>query len=90
MVKNVTETYLVIGPFENSKISKNVVSYLQTKFFRFFVLLNKPTQDATSKVYSLVPMQDFNESWNDEKLYAKYKLTKEEIGFIKSMIKPME
>ena len=35
-------------------------------------------------------MQDFNESWTDEKLYKKYNLTQEEIDFIESMIKPME
>jgi len=34
-------------------------------------------------------MQDFSESWTDEKLYRKYKLTKEEIEFIESMIRPM-
>lgn len=42
------------------------------------------------KVYSFVPMQDFNEEWTDEKLYKKYGLSKEEITFIESMIRPME
>lgn len=41
------------------------------------------------KVYSFVPMQDFSETWSDEKLYKKYDLTKEEIEFIESMIRPM-
>ncbi len=85
-----TETYLVIGPFSKRKEAENVVSYIQTKFFRFLVLLNKPTQHATSKVYKFVPIQDFTESWTDEKLYKKYKLTAEEIAFIESMIRPME
>jgi site-specific DNA-methyltransferase (adenine-specific) len=35
-------------------------------------------------------MQDFSKPWTDEELYAKYKLTQEEIDFIESMIKPME
>ena len=34
-------------------------------------------------------MQDFNEEWSDEKLYKKYKLTKAEIEFIESMVRPM-
>jgi len=42
------------------------------------------------KVYSFVPLQDFSEPWTDEKLYAKYGLTEEEIAFIESMIRPME
>lgn len=85
-----TETYLVIGPFEDKETTQNVISYIKTKLFRFLVLLAKNTQDATQKVYQFVPMQDFNESWTDEKLYKKYNLTQEEIDFIESMIKPME
>jgi site-specific DNA-methyltransferase (adenine-specific) len=46
--------------------------------------------DASRRVYQLVPMQDFSKPWTDEELYAKYKLTQEEIDFIESMIKPME
>lgn len=37
-----------------------------------------------------VPMQDFSKPWTDEELYAKYKLMKDEITLIESMIKPME
>jgi len=84
-----TETYLVVGPFKSRKECENVISYISTRFFRFFVLLRKPSQNATRKVYSFVPMQDFSETWTDEKLYKKYKLTKEEIEFIESMIRPM-
>jgi site-specific DNA-methyltransferase (adenine-specific) len=66
------------------------MSYIAIRFLRFLVLLNKPTQHATSKVYIFVPIQNFNESWSDEKLYKKYGLTKDEIAFIESMIRPME
>ena len=34
-------------------------------------------------------MQDFSKPWSDAELYKKYNLTKEEIDFIESMIKPM-
>ena len=85
-----TETYLLVGPFKNKKESENVISYMKTRFFRFLVMLNKPTQHATAKVYKFVPMQDFSGSWNDEKLYKKYKLTKKEIDFIESMVREME
>lgn len=85
-----TETYLVVGPFENQFIANNVLSYMKTRFFRFMVSLKKNTQNGTRQVYQFVPMQDFNESWTDEKLYKKYNLTQEEIDFIESMIKPME
>ena len=84
-----TETYLLIGPFSSKKRSENVISYIETRFFRFFVLLIKNTQNAMKKVYSFVPMQNFDESWTDDKLYKKYKLTREEIKFIEKMIRPM-
>lgn len=85
-----TETYLLIGPFENESISKNVISYIKTRFFRFLVLLKKNTQNAVRGVYEFVPMQDFSKPWTDAELYAKYKLTQDEIDFIESMIRPME
>jgi site-specific DNA-methyltransferase (adenine-specific) len=85
-----TETYIAIGPFSDEKIAQNVIRYISTRFFRFLVLLIKNTQDVPKKVYSFVPLQDFSEPWTDEKLYAKYRLTQEEIAFIVSMIRPME
>ena len=85
-----SETYLVIGPFSSEAVCNNVVSYISTRFFRFLVLLRKPSQHATSKVYSFVPIQDFSEPWTDEKLYAKYGITEDEIAFIESMIRPMD
>ncbi len=35
-------------------------------------------------------MQNFDESWTDEKLYKKYGITDEEIAFIESMVRLME
>ena len=85
-----TETYVVIGPFKNEKDATNFCSYIRTKFFRFMVMLRKSSQHAAATVYSFVPMQDFSKPWTDEELYKKYNLTKDEIAFIESMIKPME
>jgi site-specific DNA-methyltransferase (adenine-specific) len=85
-----TETYLVIGPFDTEAVACNVISYMETRFFRLLVFLRKISQDATSKVYSFVPVQDFSETWTDEKLYAKYGITEDEIKFIESMIRPMD
>jgi site-specific DNA-methyltransferase (adenine-specific) len=85
-----TQTYLMIGGFESKDVCENVIKYIHTKFFRFCVMLKKNTQDAMRGVYSFVPIQDFSEEWTDEKLYAKYNLTEEEVAFIESMIRPME
>ncbi len=85
-----TETYMVIGVFDTEEEAKNLISYITTRFFRFLVMIRKPSQHATAKVYSFVPIQDFSEPWTDEKLYAKYGLTEEEIAFIESMVRPMD
>lgn len=85
-----TETYVTIGPFNSEKETLNVISFIQTKFFRFMVFLTKVSQMASSKVYQFVPLQDFSHPWTDEMLYKKYGLTQEEIAFIESMIRPME
>lgn len=85
-----TETYLLIGPFQTAKICANVISYMKTKFFRHLLSLRKISQHATQNVYSFVPIQDFSKPWTDEELYKKYRLNKEEIAFIESMIKPMD
>ncbi len=85
-----TETYIVVGPFEDQSVTANVISYMSTKLFRFLVSLKKISQDATQRVYEFVPMQDFSKPWTDEELYAKYGLTDEEIAFIESMIRPMD
>lgn len=87
-----TESYMIIGMNLNlNKVSCiNLSNYLKTKFVRFLHSLAKASQDATSKTYRFVPVQDFTEEWTDEKLYVKYKLTQEEINFIESNIKPME
>jgi site-specific DNA-methyltransferase (adenine-specific) len=85
-----SETYLVIGPYATKKEAQNVISYIQTRFFRFLVLLMKNTQNAPRSVYSFVPSQNFREPWTDEKLYKKYGLSKDEIVFIESMVRPME
>ena len=85
-----TETFLTVGPFIETAHAENAISYMQTKFFHFMVSLVKNTQQAMQRVYSYVPIQDFKEPWTDEKLYAKYGITEEEIAFIESMIRSME
>ncbi len=83
-----TETYLLLGPFESRDECTNVISYVSSQLFRFLVLLKKPSQHATSKVYSFVPIQDFSQPWDDEKLCDKYGITQEEFDFICTLVRP--
>ena len=81
-----TETYVVVGPFNTLIEAENAVSYINTRFFHALVSMIKISQQAPQKIYSFVPVQDFNEPWTDEKLYKKYYLSQDEISFIESYI----
>ncbi len=85
-----TETYLIIGLVSSEIRAKNIAQYMVTSFFRFMVLLAKSTQHITQKTYVFVPMQNFDETWTDERLYQKYGITKEEQEFIDTLIRPMD
>lgn len=89
-----SQTYLVIGydPIKHNfseEECENIITYIQTRFFRYLVSIKKKTQNGPRGVYQFVPLQDFSKSWTDEELYAKYDLSKEEIDYIESMIKPL-
>ena len=73
-----------LGRFRMRAEAKNVQSYLCTRLFRFLVLLHKPAQHATRRVYAFVPIQDWTRPWTDADLYKKYGLTEDEIAFIET------
>jgi site-specific DNA-methyltransferase (adenine-specific) len=70
--------------------AESVLSYLSCKLTRLLILLHKPSQDTTRKVYTFVPTQDWSKLWTDEDLYAKYGLSDDEIAFIESIVRPMD
>lgn len=85
-----SETYLCIGPFDSKSHAESVLSYLSCRLTRLLILLHKPSQHTTRKVYSFVPAQDWTRRWTDEDLYAKYGLSASEIAFIEKLVRPME
>jgi len=84
-----TQTYLFFH-VGSKKEADSVNSYLRTRFFRVLVSLRKITQHATRSTYTWVPQQTWDRIWTDEALYKKYSLTKDDISFIESRIRPME
>ena len=85
-----SETYLCIGPFDSKNQAESVLSYLTCRLTRLLILLHKPSQDTTRKVYSFVPTQKWAKRWTDEDLYAKYGLSASEIAFIEKVVRPMD
>jgi len=84
-----SETYLCIGPLESKEEAESVLSYLACRLTRLLILLHKPSQDTTRKVYTFVPTQDWSKKWTDEALYKKYGITKDEIAFIEKVVRPL-
>ena len=87
-----SQTFLVIGYDANKhkfteEECKNIISYIQTRFFRYLVSIKKKTQNGPRGVYQFVPLQDFSKPISDEMLFAKYNLSEEEIGIITNSIR---
>ena len=96
-----SETYLVIGDVNTTNFeAESILKYIKTRFFRFFVLQKKKTQNVSRDVFSLVPMQNFSEksdiNWREDvaniekQLYRKYGLVDSEINYINDNVDPME
>lgn len=83
-----TQTFIAFW-LDSEDEARSLQSYYRTKFFRFIVSLRKITQDALKQTYSWVPMQTWNKEWTDKELYKKYNLSKDEIEYIESVIRPM-
>ena len=91
-----TDSLIPIGSFDNVIEANNLKKYLQTRFLRFMVSILKVSQNVTQVVYGFVPIQDFTKNsdikWDkqlsniDEQLFKKYKLTDEEIKYIKNRV----
>ena len=91
-----TESYIVVGVDLklNELSASNLCKFFKTKFTRFQHSVGKASQDATSKTYKFIPLQDFTAKsdldWTktieeiDSQLYKKYKLTTKEINFLLS------
>jgi hypothetical protein len=85
-----SETYLCIGLFDSKSEAENVLSYLACRLTRLLILLHKPSQDTTRRVYTFVPTQKWTKQWTDKDLYEKYKLSAGEIAFIEKIVRPMD
>lgn len=95
-----TQSFIGIGAFSTKVEAEFVLKYIKTKFARTMLGMLKVTQDNNKDVWKYVPLQNFTPQsdidWTksipeiDAHLYARYGLSKDEINFIESMVKPME
>lgn len=85
-----TETYIVVGAFENETEAKNLDLFLRTKFVRFLVGLRKNTQHITRDRFKFVPDMPMNQEWTNEKLLDHFEISEKEVQFIDTIIRPMK
>ena len=85
-----TETYLDIGVFKTLEEAQNFEAFLHTKFARFLLRQAISSLNVTRECFRFVPTEDFTQSWDDQKLYAKYGLSEEEITLIETTIRSMD
>jgi len=85
----VTETYILLGAFDNEEEARNCYSYVITRFFRFLISVRSSAQDLSRSAYSFIPIQDFTRPWNDHDLVEKYRLSQIEVEYIERLIRPM-
>ncbi|MBI1824033.1 MAG: Eco57I restriction-modification methylase domain-containing protein [Nitrospirae bacterium] len=83
-------TYMYIGPFDSKTEAESVLSYLSCRLTRLLILLHKPSQDTTRKVYTFVPTQKWTRKLTDKDIYAKYGISASEIAFIEKVVRPMD
>ena len=91
-----TETFLVIGPFDNEEEMINCYKYTSTSFFKVLLFFGRGTMQVSREVFRFIPLQDFSSKsdiiWEDtiegieKQLYNKYKLNENEVNLINSLI----
>lgn len=82
-----TDTYQIVGSFETEEEASNFVYYLKTKTARFMIKIASSNAAITRENFRFIPYLNYNEEWDDEKLYKRYNFTENEIVFIESKIK---
>lgn len=94
-----SETFLVIGPFNNQEELMYCKKYMETDFFRILLFFGRGTMQVSQEVFRFIPVQVFLDNsdikWSNNlsdinlQLYAKYRFTDEEIKFINKIIRPV-
>ncbi len=83
-----TETYLIVDTCKTLGEAENLIGYMNTRFFRFLVSLIKTTQNISKSCFDFVPVLPLDRLWTDKSLAMRYRLTQNEIDFMKQMIRP--
>jgi len=68
--------------FDNEIERNNFIEYLKTDFARFCISIFKTNENLHRKELCLIPVMDFTQEWDDEKLYKFFNIPQETIEYI--------
>lgn len=86
----VTETYIVLGTFENEEEAYNFADYIRTRLARYLIFLTLSSMHIVRDNFRFVPILDFKKRWTETELYERFGLSNTEVAYIESLIRPME
>lgn len=92
-----TDSYIILGEFDDEESAHNFHKYVLTKFFRVLVSISLSSVYMSEHQFKRIPKQDFTSNsdicWSasmdglDAQLYRKYGFTPSEVGYIDRTIK---
>ena len=82
-----TDTFLCISHSKDREYIENVEKFFSTKFANYFLWLALENHHLSKAKFCFIPVMDFKEEWDDEKLYKFFEFTDEEIKEIETLIK---
>jgi site-specific DNA-methyltransferase (adenine-specific) len=86
--RNNNPKFAIWFEFGTENEAENFISYLKSNFFRACLATVKTNQNLAKEEFNNIPLVDFTQKWDDEKLYAHFEITKKEQSFINEIILP--
>lgn len=83
---NVRKDGFIVYEFETETEQINFINYLKTDFTRFCLSIVKNSQNTHYGEMELIPWLDFNEEWNDDKLFEKFDVSEELQTYIREFL----
>ena len=84
-----TESYLLLGCLDSEEKAEHLKDYMLCKFTRYMLRLTYSSMHIAKNNFTFVPIQDWQEPWDDKKLYRKYGLSEDEISVIEKTMRTM-
>lgn len=83
---NLVEPAMPVFEFDTEQEQINFLKYCQTDFVRFCLCIYKNSANMIYGEMELIPWLDFNEEWDDAKLFEKFNVPVELQNYIREFL----